>query len=405
MASEKKKPVYWLVAACCCGLTAVAFGISLNCAGIFFSPVAEELKTGRGDIALYITIMNLVTGFGSPLAGRLVKRISLRSWFLCAAILITGAMALWSQVSSVWQLYILAVAQGIGNVMIGAVVVRMILTAWFERSLGLILGIAFSFSGMIGAVLSPVLQGIVDRAGWRAAHDISALLCALLILPSAFLLRRSPQEKGLQPYGADAEARKTPEDPRNPVSRRMDAGIPGIAAILVIGFSGPFLTGINQHISGYATSIGLAASDGALMITAIMVGNVLSKLLFGFLSDRIGSKPAFLAFMAVTVAGIAGLLRFSSFRPLLASTFLIGFTYSLGTLGVAQLARAQFPADKGDRYYAWSQMAANIGSSLSAAVIGYAFDLSGSYRAAFVLCLGLGILSWICGAAGFRKEH
>ena len=50
-------------------------------------------------------------------------------------------------------------------------------------------------------------------------------------------------------------------------------------------------------------------------------------------------------------------------------------------------------------------MAANIGSSLSAAVIGYAFDLSGSYRAAFVLCLGLGILAWICGAAGFRKER
>ena len=93
-------------------------------------------------------------------------------------------------------------------------------------------------------------------------------------------------------------------------------------------------------MSGYATFIGLAASDGALMMTAIMVGNVLSKLLFGMLSDRKGAKTTFLVFMAVTVAGIAGLFLFFTVRPLLAASFLIGFTYSLGTLGVAQLAHA-----------------------------------------------------------------
>ena len=406
MASERETRYHWLTAACCCALTAVSFGISLNCAGIFFAPVAEELKTGRGDIALYITLMNLVTGFSSPLAGRLVKRIPLRAWFLCAAVLVAGAMALWSRVTAVWQLYFLAAAQGIGNVMIGSVVVRMILKAWFASRLGLVLGIAFGFSGVAGAVLSPLLQAIVDCAGWRAAHDLSALLCALLILPGAFLLRRDPREKGLRPYYAGkAEAGKPPENVPLPVLPERNAGVPGIAALLAIGFIGPFLTGINQHMSGYATFIGLTASDGALMMAAIMIGNVLSKLLFGMLSDRKGAKTTFLVFMAVTVAGIAGLFLFFTVRPLLAASFLIGFTYSLGTLGVAQLAHAQFPAEKGDRYYAWSQVAANIGSSLSAAVIGYAFDLSGSYRAAFVLCLGLGILAWICGAAGFRKER
>ena len=270
MASEKRARYHWLVAACCCALTAVSFGISLNCAGIFFAPVAEELKTGRGDIALYITLMNLVTGFSSPLAGRLVKRIPLRAWFLCAAVLVAGAMALWTRVTAVWQLYVLAAAQGIGNVMIGSVVVRMILKAWFASRLGLVLGIAFGFSGVAGAVLSPLLQAIVDCAGWRAAHDLSALLCALLILPGAFLLRRDPREKGLRPYYAGkAEAGKPPENVPLPVLPERNAGVPGIAALLAIGFIGPFLTGINQHMSGYATFIGLAASDGALMMTAI----------------------------------------------------------------------------------------------------------------------------------------
>ena len=76
----KNKSVYhWLIVAACSGLAMAAIGISINCAGIFFESVSEDLGVGRGDVSLTVTLTNVLTGLMGPLvASRLFGRVNIK---------------------------------------------------------------------------------------------------------------------------------------------------------------------------------------------------------------------------------------------------------------------------------------------------------------------------------------
>lgn len=76
----KNKGVYhWLIVAACSGLAMAAIGISINCAGIFFESVSEDLGVGRGDVSLTVTLTNVLTGLMGPLvASRLFGRVNIK---------------------------------------------------------------------------------------------------------------------------------------------------------------------------------------------------------------------------------------------------------------------------------------------------------------------------------------
>jgi len=400
----KSKSVYhWLVVGCCSAMMAVVYGVSLNCTGVFYAPMAEALGVGRGDVAMYITMMNLLSGLASPLAARWVKKIKLWLWLAVGGVMDVFALAMWSQVTSIWQLYALALLHGIGNAMLGTVVLSMIINAWFNRRVGLATGIVYSFSGIAGAVLSPALQALMDVVGWRAAHDVAAVLAAVLVVPGVLLLRMNPQEKGLEPYGGQvrehAAAGQAAEEGRA-------AGKRWAVLIMVLsGFAMSFMTGLGQHLAGDAVVRGFTAAQGALLVTAVMVGNVASKLLFGVLSDAAGPRRTLIGFLMVVGAGIAGLTVAGSFGVMTVLGAMVGVTYSLGGVGLSQLARSQLPPDEANRTYAWSQMAAHVGNSVSSAGIGYIFDMTGSYTPALGLCLCLCLMALAGMTLGIGRDR
>ena len=59
---EKQRRLPLLIVAACSGLAMAAIGISINCAGIFFESVSEDLGVGRGDVSLTVTLTNVLTG-------------------------------------------------------------------------------------------------------------------------------------------------------------------------------------------------------------------------------------------------------------------------------------------------------------------------------------------------------
>ena len=83
----KNKSIYhWLIVAACSGLAMAAIGISINCAGIFFSSVSESLGVGRGAVSMTITLTNVITGLMGPfVASRLIGKVNIK--------LLTGAGA------------------------------------------------------------------------------------------------------------------------------------------------------------------------------------------------------------------------------------------------------------------------------------------------------------------------
>ena len=91
--------------------------------------------------------------------------------------------------------------------MITFIPVTMILSNWFVKKRELVTGIAIAFSNLGGAVFNTVISKLISTEGWRYAYVFSGLLalaaCTIAVL---FSLKRSPEEYGQEPYGAESAA-------------------------------------------------------------------------------------------------------------------------------------------------------------------------------------------------------
>ena len=100
----------------------------------------------------------------------------------------------------------------------------LLINNWFHKSSGLALGIATG-SGAVGGAFFTSFVGpkLIDSFGWESAFVGLAIIGAILVvLPSFFLIRFKPADKGLVPYGYE---QKDGEDDASPSKVTLDTGL------------------------------------------------------------------------------------------------------------------------------------------------------------------------------------
>ena len=373
MAVNLKEKYHWLVLAACCGLAISSIGICCNSLGVFYTPVSEALGVGRGDFALHATISQLAAGLCCPLAVALLRRCSLKLVLAAGIVLAslsTGLMALADHI------------------------------AWFYVLVALAVGIAMCCSGLGGAVFTPIFQQLLLTVGWRTAFLVMAAFIAVLALPGALsVLCLKPSRKGLLPYGAVA-ASVQEEAVESGLSEKKSAGksgflSPAFPISILFALLCACITGLGQHFPGYAEHAGIGAAVGALMVSASMVGNIVSKLILGVLSDAIGP---FRSCSLMTLINCGALLALSllpvrgSLLPLVCA-FFYGTIYSVAAVGVPLVVRFVFGPERYDAVYGVVAVFTSCGGALGLSVIGYLYDFFGGYGIAIGGCAVLGAVN------------
>ncbi|MBQ3104274.1 MAG: MFS transporter [Lachnospiraceae bacterium] len=407
----KQKVYPWLIVLCCCGQAAAFLGFTNNCSGVFFAHVAEELQTGIGNISFYLTIINLLTGFLAPTAVKLFGRLDARLLVLIAA----SASALgyfgMSRASSVWQIYLAACIIGVAGAFYGTAIISLFIGRWFHSRMGLVMGFTFCASGLMGAVMSPFFNSVIESAGWRTGYLYGAIFVFVTLLPSAMLLHLLPSRLGLTAYGHVTEPKaSSPTASSEPSASSANAsdspasGAPWRKMLLLaclINFAAYFIMGISTHISNYAVTIGLTTQMGAYLISSIMVGNTLSKLLAGFLCDAISPKRTCALSTALVAVGLALLVLFGnsgsgSFFALALGGVLTGITYSVGTVTLSTYVKQIFGLERSGVVYAKVSAVGSVSSAIAYTAIGVSFDLFGSYAPAILFCMALSLIALLC---------
>ena len=181
-----------------------AIGISINCAGIFFAAVSEELGVGRGDVSLTVTLTNVVTGLMGPLvASRLFGRVNIknfnRDWLRVTALCFAG-------MSAAKHIAVFLCAQYAD----GHRDHRLQQCGDYIHHRQLVSGEKRLCNGHHDELLRPWrrdLQSGSERGdrGVRLARGLShgGRLCSSADAAGrAFVIRERPEDKGLLPYGA-----------------------------------------------------------------------------------------------------------------------------------------------------------------------------------------------------------
>ncbi len=395
-AQKKTFRPYILTVACCACMVVATVGLT-NAYGVFLTPVAEALGTGRGAISVHSTLCNLFTGLMAPLSIRLMKKFGLRPMVFAGMVLYSASSFLMAFASSVWQLNLLGALKGAGCSMYYFTIVTIIIGNWFEASRGAITGIISSFSGVGGAVFSPVLAACISRFGYRTSYVILAVLTVLFTLPALFCVKLDPREVGLLPYGHApnlSDKWEEQDDAARFPAFRLASLLFALCAVAT--FLPNMVTGMSNHIVGYAESIGMSSAFGATLLSVSMVANILFKFLIGFLTDRVGSIKASQIMIGVSVAACLVLSTLpTSHAVLVAAVFLFGALYSFCAVGLSVVTRSVYGNSQYSSAFAIVSLLSTAGSGIGIFAIGAGFDLFGSYRPLMLIFVGFGVLSII----------
>ncbi|MCF0116414.1 MAG: MFS transporter [Erysipelotrichaceae bacterium] len=387
----------WIVLGVCCGLAAASMGVMINSYGAFYTPVAESLGVMKGAFTLHVTIGSLVASFLALSIGKLLYKVkNFKLIFIFGAGISALATLGFSVANNLWMFYILGFIRGLGVNFIAMIPLTIIIGNWFKKSHGLATSIVMSFSGIAGAIGTPLFTSLIISSGWQNAYRVMAILIIVLCLPAIlYPFKLKPEEEGLLPYGYDEApvVQKTIEPIKNkeyfnPMQVTFIAYV--IAAIFMTATT--FVAG---YFPGYAASIGLGAVAGSLMTSAAMIGNICSKLLIGTLSDKIGPFKASIIMLASNLVALIVILFTNNQFIMIASAFFFGSMYSMGSVGIPLLCKEFFGEENYSEAFPIVSFFTGIAGAFATSLIGFIFDFTGTYKVVFALFIATHIIIYI----------
>jgi MFS family permease len=347
--------------------------------------IQAEFGVARADASLPYTLTMIGFGLGGILMGRLADR------FGVLVPVGTGALGLgagYIAAGMAPNLWLFCAAQGLLIGLLGTSATFAPLVAdtsqWFDRRRGMALAICMSGNYTAGAVWPPVMQHFIDSVGWRQTYVGMGVFCMLSMLPLAMVLRRRPPAHALDSAVPDAAARRAGWPPASARPMGMSPG--AVQALLcVAGVACCVAMSMPQvHIVAYCGDLGYGAARGAEMLSLMLGLGVISRLLSGWISDRIGGLRTLL--LGSLLQGVA-LLMFLPFKGLV-SLYVVAGLFGLFQGGIvpayALIVREHFSPKEAGARVGTVLMATLFGMALGGWMSGAVFDLTGSYRAAFV---------------------
>jgi MFS family permease len=208
-------------------------------------------------------------------------------------------------------------------------------------------------------------------------------------VPLALVLRRRPPA---QPVPAPGVAGAV-----SGAASARPLGLPPnllLALLCVAGVSCCVAMSMPQvHIVAYCGDLGFGAARGAEMLSLMLGMGVVSRLVSGWISDRIGGLRTLL--LGSLLQGIALLMFLPSDG--LTSLYVVSGLFGLFQGGIvpayALIVREYFPPQEAGARVGTVLMATLLGMALGGWMSGAVFDLTGSYRAAFLNGIGWNFLN------------
>lgn len=388
----------WLVLIGCCFLQACGLGLVLNSAGVFFVPVCNDLGFSQGDISKYLTFYSWATCVGMLLVARLFPRIDVRiSMSICTAA-VAIALGLMSVYTEVWQWYASGIVFGLAGSFLFVVPTPILIGNWFDKHEGVAVGMAMAFSGIGAAIFSPLLTWFIAEMGWRTTYLIAAIIMAVAILPwTLFVFRFSPQRIGLEPYGHTGKVDPAEEAEHIPGIPWKKA-LPTLSFIALFLFAGlcSFYGAYNSQLPNFAVNIGETAMFGATLISVSMVGNVVSKILSGYLIDAIGATSA--TIIQAIIVGVSMLIFALLHEPfmLYIAAFAFGFQNSLVSVSVPLLIKSSFGSKSYTEIFAFVRLGTGILGGIGVIVVSASYDAFGDYTFAFFMGFAVAVGCIVC---------
>ena len=342
--------------------------------------VQAEFGVARADASLPYTMLMIGFGIGAMLMGRLADRFGVFVPVTISGVSLGIGYALSSWSPNIWTF---ALAQGLFVGLLGSSALFAPLIAdtslWFDKRRGIAVGVCASGNYLAGALWPPIAQHFVELVGWRTTYLGMGVFCAVAILLLATFMRERPPAVGASSASSSGHAGA---DPKRPFGLSTTAAT---ALLCIAGTACCVAMSMPQvHIVALCTDLGFGTARGAQMLAVMLGFGIVSRLVSGYICDHIGGLRTLV--LGSALQGLALLL----FLPAdgMTSLFIVSALFGLFQGGIvpayAIIIREHFPAAQAGTRVGVVIMFTLFGMALGGWMSGKAYDLTGTYTAAFV---------------------
>lgn len=391
---ENKIHYAWWILVACCIMQFGGLGIIVNAGTIFLPAIKENLGFTTGEYSTYIMFHQFAQALMLPISGRILSNAKDNKSILFSAIGVLISNAILVLLTEPWQWYIAGAIRGVFGAFLYMTLAPMVLKRWFKKKAAFAVGLSSAFSGIGGALISPVGVALIEQQNWQFSMLALTAMAGIALIPSTlFLLKLRPEYMGLKPYGAE-EDEVTVTNEKAEIKEDIKASIKIDMTFLLVMLFGVLLStnvGFNPQTIQIAISLGLTTMAASFVVSASMIGNIVCKLLIGFITERFNSFYALVTVVIMVMLGLLGYIVVggSSLIVMLISGFLYGGCMALNAVGLPLLVGDFYTGKEYDMVLSYAMMFSMIIIGISMMIVGTAYDIFGTYIPLMVIGIGI----------------
>jgi len=387
----------WVVATVSLFLLGLSFGGPWIVA-VGLKAIAADMGGQRTIPALAGSLAWFGTAAGGILMGRIAERYGIRSTVMVGAVMICVGLFI-STLGQPWQLWL---GHGLfigllGNGGLNAPL-YVYVSRWFDRRRGSALALISSGSYLAGFVWPTVFERAIANFGWRWTMVAYGVFQLVAILPLAIIYLRPPPDL---PLAAKAGGSGGPTPDVLGWNANVVFGLIALAAFLCcVTMSMP-----QAHLVALCSDLGMSATVGAAMLSVLLGVGLLSRQIWGWISDRIGGLSTALLSSAMQGGAMAGYLFTQDEAGLftVSAAFGIGFAALIPAYVLA--IRELYPVSEAYWRVPMLLFLSGTGMATGPWLAGYLYDLYGYYAPAFATGVASNVANFALLAMLVLRQH
>jgi MFS family permease len=341
---------------------------------IVLPDIQQEFKIDRGTASIPFALTMVGFAIGNWVMGHVVDRYGITKTIILAATVNTAGYIAAMYVNSVYYLSILQFFIGLGTAAaFGPLIADT--SHWFLKRRGIAVALIASGNYFSGAIWPPLFNNTLQSDGWRDVYWILALSTIFIMIPLSFLLAKKISEETARISDA-ASSDKRQNVSISPKALTILLSIAGIGCCVAMSMP-------QVHIVAFCIDLGFGPAVGAEMLSLMLIGGIISRLINGLIADKLGGVYTLLIGSTLQCIALFLYLPFDG----LVSLYIVSLVFGLSQGGIvpsyAIIIREYLPgADAGTRV-GFVMMCTIMGMAIGGWMSGWIYDLTGSYAAAF----------------------